>query len=207
MTIKVAHVNVARGYRGGERQTELLIRALQGSGVGQILVARRDAPLTSRLRDADVEVRMVSGGPLGVARAVKGSDLVHVHEGRSVYGAYLHSLLSGTPYVITRRVNNPIREHWLAHRVYRRASCVAAVAPQVADVVRAYDPAIRVEVVHSSSSGLRVDARRAASIRNSFPGKLVIGHIGALDNDQKGQIYIIQAARALEGPYPDLHFV
>src|SRR5882672_7006661 len=96
MTIKVAHVNVARGYSGGERQTELLIRALQGSGVGQILVARRDAPLTSRLRDADVEVRMVSGGPLGVARAVKGSDLVHVHEGRSVYGAYLHSLPSGT---------------------------------------------------------------------------------------------------------------
>jgi glycosyltransferase involved in cell wall biosynthesis len=142
-----------------------------------------------------------------VAGAVKDADLVHVHEGRSVYGAYLRSLLSGTPYVITRRVNNPIREHWFAHAAYRRASYVAAVAPQVADVVRAYDSSIRIEVVHSSSSGLPVDGARAALIREPFQRKLVIGHVGALDNDQKGQTYIIEAARNLAATCPDLHFM
>jgi glycosyltransferase involved in cell wall biosynthesis len=207
MTIKIAHVNVAKSYRGGERQTELLIRCLQDSGFEQILVARRGAPLTGRLGDTTIDVRAVSGGSLSVARATADADLVHVHEGRSVYGAYLRSLLSGTPYVITRRVNNPIRDHWIAHKVYRRASQVVAVAPQVADVLRAYDSKIRVDVVHSSSSGLAVDAAGSAAIRAAFPGKIIVGHVGALDNDQKGQEYIVATAGALASSHPDLHFV
>jgi glycosyltransferase involved in cell wall biosynthesis len=207
MSIKIAHVNVAKGYRGGERQTELLIRSLQDSGIEQVLVARRGAPLTARLADTPIDVRCVSGGSISVARATAGADLVHVHEGRSVYGAYLRSLLSGTPYVITRRVNNPIREHWFAHRVYRRAAHVAAVAPQVADVVRRFDGAVRIGVVHSSSSGLTVDTDRSAAIRASFPGKVIVGHVGALDNDQKGQEYIVAAAREMAASYPDLQFV
>jgi glycosyltransferase involved in cell wall biosynthesis len=207
MTITIAHVNVARGYRGGERQTELLIRALQGSGLAQVLVARRGGPLADRLADADVEVRRVHGGSLSVARAAAHVDLVHVHEGRSVYGAYLRSAMSGTPYVITRRVNNPIRQHWFAHRAYRRASYVAAVAPQVAEVVRSYDGGIRVAVVHSASSGLPVDERRAQEIRAAYPGKFLVGHVGALDNDQKGQEYIISVARIVEHSHPDLQFL
>ena len=206
MTLTIAHVNVARGYRGGERQTELLIRGLEGSGVEQVLVARRGAPLASRLKGV-VEVRPVSGGTFSVAHATRDADLVHVHEGRSVYGAYLRALMSQTPYVITRRVNNPIRQHWFARHAYRRAACVAAVAPQVAEVVSSYDAGIHVVVVHSSSSGLPVDDARARQIRASFPNKLDVGHVGALDNDQKGQVYIVAVARELEASCPDLQFV
>jgi glycosyltransferase involved in cell wall biosynthesis len=204
---RIAHVNVARGYRGGERQTELLIRALQGTALSQVLVARRGAPLTHRLADTAVELRRVGGGTVSVARATAGVDLIHVHEGRSVYGAYVRSFLSGTPYVVTRRVDNPIRPHWIAHRAYRRASYVAAVAPQVANVVRSYDAGIRVAVVHSASSGLRVDELSAKAIRDTYPGKFIVGHVGALDNDQKGQEYIIAVARMLEHSHPDLQFL
>ena len=115
MTITIAHVNVARGYRGGERQTELLIRELEGTGLRQVLVARRGAPLARRLNDVRIEIRRVQGNPLGVAFATGGADLLHVHEGRSVYAAYLRWLVSRTPYVVTRRVNNPIRSSWLGH--------------------------------------------------------------------------------------------
>src|SRR5262245_16713705 len=102
MTITIAHVNVARGYRGGERQTELLIRELEGTGLKQVLVARRGGPLARRLNDSRIEIRPVHGNPFGVALATRGADLLHVHEGRSVYAAYLHWLLWRTPYVITR---------------------------------------------------------------------------------------------------------
>ncbi len=207
MPAKIVHVNTARGYRGGERQTELLIRGLATRGVRQVLVARRGGPLAARVRKLGIEVREVGGNPVSVSRAVRDASLIHVHEGRSVYAAYLRSLLSGTPYVITRRVNNPIRDHWLAHRAYRRASCVAAVAPQVADVVRAYDPAISLTVVHSASSGLSVDAGASAAIRERFRGKFVAGHVGALDNGQKGQEYIIAVARELAETHPDVQFV
>ena len=153
------------------------------------------------------KVREVSSGVFSVARATRDASLVHVHEGRSVYAAFLRSLLSGTPYVITRRVDNPIREHWFAHRAYRRAACVAGVAPQVAEIVRAYDPSIQVTVVHSASSGLRVDAASSAAIRARFDGKFLAGHVGALDNSQKGQEFIIAVAREIERSHPDVHFV
>lgn len=207
MPAKIVHVNTARGFRGGERQTELLIRGLATCNVQQALVARRGGPLAARIRNLGIDVREVTGGLWSVTRATRDASLVHVHEGRSVYAAFLRSLLSGTPYVITRRVNNPIRNHWFAHKAYARAACVAAVAAQVAEIVRAFDSAIRVRVVHSGSSGLTVDARRTATIRAELAGKLIVGHIGALDNAQKGQEYIIAVARELERSHPDVHFM
>lgn len=207
MPITIAHVNVARGYRGGERQTELLIRGLEGAGLRQVLIARRGEVLAARARATAAEIRSVSGGLLSVARATADADLVHVHEGRSVYGAYLRGLLSHTPYIITRRVNNPIGDHVFAHRAYRRAACVAAVAPQVAEVVRGFDSEVRVEVVHSSSSGLAVDLASVAAIRAAYPGKFVVSHVGALDNVQKGQEYVIAVARRLAESHPDVQFL
>jgi glycosyltransferase involved in cell wall biosynthesis len=207
MTITIGHVNVARGYRGGERQTELLIRGLASRSLRQVLVARRGEPLAQRMRDVNIELRLIGGSPFGVARATRHVDLVHVHEGRSIYGAYLRWLLTRTPYVVTRRVNNPIREHWFAHAAYRHAACVAAVASQVAEVVRQYEPRARVQVIHSGSSGLAVDRQRSAAIRAAFGDRLVVGHVGALDNAQKGQEHIIRVARELQETASDVQFV
>ena len=207
MTISIAHVNLARGYRGGERQTELLIRELAHADVRQILVARRHEPLAERVKDVDIEVRTVSRSRLAVTKAIRGVDLVHVHEGRSVYSAYLRSLLSRTPYILTRRIDNPIGDHWFAHKAYRRAAVVVAVALQVAEVVAAYDPSIRLRVIYSAGSGLSVDDARSAAIREAYPGKLLVGHVGALDNKQKGQEVIIEVARELQETQPDIQFL
>jgi glycosyltransferase involved in cell wall biosynthesis len=206
MKSRICHINVARGYRGGERQTELLIRELAQRDVPQVLVCRRGEPLAERLGDVPVELRCVSGNPIGVFAATGGIDLMHVHEGRSVYAAYLRARWSGTPYIVTRRVNNRIREHGWAHRAYRRAAWVAAVAPQVADIVRRYDAQIKVTVVHSGSSGLKVDPETVTRIKAPFKGKFVVGHVGALDNAQKGQEFIIAVAREVAQSEPDLHF-
>jgi glycosyltransferase involved in cell wall biosynthesis len=207
MTSKIVHVNVARGYRGGERQTELLIAGLASRNVSQALVARSGGPLARRVAGLGVEVLHVGGGLWSVAAATRGAALVHVHEGRSVYAAYLRWLLSRTPYVITRRVDNPIGEHWAAHQAYAHAACVAAVAPQVAEIVKAYDPSINVRVIHSASSGLSVDAPAVERIRSEFTGRLLVGHVGALDNSQKGQEYIIAVAREIESSCPDVVFM
>ena len=203
----IAHVNVARNYRGGERQTELLMRELHARGVRQRLVTRRGSLLADRLVDVGIEVREVSGHLPGVAGATRGVDLIHVHEGRSVYAAYLRHLLSGTPFVATRRVNNPIRDHRFSHLAYRAAARVVAVAPQVADVVRDFDPRVKLSVILSSSSGLKADADEARAIRKRAGDGFIVGHVGALDNDQKAQDTIIAAARLLERDYPDVHFL
>src|SRR5262249_10838107 len=86
-------------------------------------------------------------------------------------------------------------------------AAVAAVAPQIAQIVRAYDPAIAVRVIHSGSTGFVVDAASVAAIRAQFAGKLVVGHVGALDNAQKNQAMIIDVARELERSHSHLAFV
>jgi glycosyltransferase involved in cell wall biosynthesis len=207
MTFRVAHVNVARGYRGGERQTELLIRALAEHDVAQILVARQEHALIARFADVSLDVRGVSGHLPATMLATRGADIVHVHEGRSVYAAYLRHVLSGTPYVVTRRVDNPIRDHALAHRAYVQAARVVAVAPQVADIVTAFDPRARVDVIHSSASGLSVDPTTARAIRARHDNKLLVGHVGALDVRQKAQDDIIAVARQLCNSHPEIQFV
>jgi glycosyltransferase involved in cell wall biosynthesis len=206
--IRIAHINVARDYRGGERQTELLIRELAKHEIDQVVVARRNEPLALRLKDLNIEMRLTSkGDPLTVFAATRGVDLVHAHEGRSVYAAYMRSVISRTPYILMRHVNNPIGDHWFAHRAYRRAAWVCAVAPAIADVVQHFDPAVNTTVIYASSSNLPVDAAASAAIRRRFDGKFLVGHIAALDNSQKGQEYIFEVARELKHTHPDIHFL
>jgi glycosyltransferase involved in cell wall biosynthesis len=205
--MRIAHVNVAKNYRGGERQTELLMRELDARGIRQRLVGRRGSLLAKRIGEGGIEVREVAGHLPGVVRATRGVDLIHVHEGRSVYAAWVRHLISGTPYVATRRVNNPIGDHRMAHRAYRAAARVVAVAPQVADVVRDFDPDVKLSVILSSSSGLVADEEEARAIRRRAGEGFIVGHVGALDNDQKAQDTIIAAARLLETADPDIRFV
>jgi glycosyltransferase involved in cell wall biosynthesis len=205
--MRIAHINVAKNYRGGERQTELLMRELHERGVDQCLIARQNSPLSSRVAAAGIEVRGVRGHLPGVVQAIREVDLVHVHEGRSIYAAWLRKQLSGTPYIATRRVNNPIGDHWMAHRAYRGAACIAAVAPQVADVVREFDSEVRTAVIMSSSSGLTADPATVRAIRDRVGDRFIVGHVGALDNAQKAQDTIIATARLLSEVHPDLHFI
>ena len=71
--MRIVHVNLARGYRGGERQTELLIRALAGMGVPQALWGRTGEPLLERLRDVPRLDRLALNPPyLGALPASRG---------------------------------------------------------------------------------------------------------------------------------------
>lgn len=205
-TMRIAHINLAKGYRGGERQAELLIRSLIKLHQEQVLIARKDCPLADRLADTGIEIRHCAG-LVSAFRATRRVDVVHSHEGRGVYAAWLRNEISGTPYIITRRVNNPLGDSWLTRRAYTRASSVASVAADVARIVEEFDGRVKSCVIHSSSSGLPVDPETVKSIRDGFQGKWIIGNVGALDNAQKGQEYIIEVARRLQGAHPEFQFL
>ncbi len=204
--MRIAHINLAKGYRGGERQAELLIRSLARLDQSQVLIARANRPLAERLGDAGIEIRTCDG-LWSAFRATRDVDVVHSHEGRGVYAAWLRNEVSGTPYIITRRVNNPLGSSWLTRRAYTRAAAVASVAADVARIVEAFDSRVNSCVIHSSSSGLAVDPATAKAIRDRFPGKWIIGNVGALDNAQKGQEYIIEVARRLQSSHPGFQFL
>lgn len=195
----VAHINLARGYRGGERQTELLIRELAELGLRQSLIGRRDQPLLDRVADVRGLQRIAVGGlRLAPSLSTVGAvDVLHAHEAKAAHLAARLSLLSGRPYVITRRVTNPLKSSPVTRWVHRRAARVVAISHAVETVLREYDPRLCPMTVPSSASGLSVDPGRGEEIRRALGGDFVIGHIGAMVDRHKGQSVLIEAFKRL----------
>ncbi len=201
----VCHINLARGFRGGERQTELLIRELSARGVAQRLVARTGESLISRLAGVPGLERIASRGTLSAVSGIGRPDLIHIHEGRSLRSGWLNSLFTRTPYLITRRVLSVPRRHGVNRRMYGRAAAVVALSDAVGQALRELDPMIEYRVIPSATSDLRPSPDPGLS--ECWGGGFVVGHIGALDDADKGQRQIIEVARRLRDFRPELRFV
>lgn len=204
----VSHINLARGFRGGERQTELLVRGLADRGWEQVVVARRGEPLALRLGDvAGLDVRGVSSNPVSAARAARDTALIHVHEGRAGQAALVASLFSGIPYLITRRIPNLPSDRLLTRAIYRRARHIVCISKAVEAVMDVYVPETPKSRIYSALGYLPSDSQQADAIRARFPGRLLAGNVGALADAHKGQKVLIEAARMLLETRPEVTFL
>lgn len=203
----LTHLNLARGFRGGERQTELLIRGLAALGWTQQLVARRGEPLASRCRDVP-RLRIAGvGGVAGAFLALRGAGVVHCHEGRGVQAAWFSRVTGGAPYLITRRVQRPPRATGLNPRIYSAAAGIVAISEAIRAALARLDARLPVTVIPSACSGLAVKLGNMERLRASFGGDFIVGHIGALDDSTKGQLQIIALARSWQATHPQVRFV
>lgn len=204
----VCHVNLSRGFRGGERQTELLVRGLAERGWRQQVVARRGEALAARLDGLPgVALFAVAGHALAAARATRGAAIVHAHEGRAIQAAWLRHRLSGTPFLVTRRIHAPPSARRLTRRMYREAACIVSISTAVKSVMDAYAPGTAGRIIPSALAHLPRDPARIAALRQRWAGRLVAGNVAALVERDKGQRMIIGAARRLADVHPELLFV
>ncbi|MHB0774984.1 glycosyltransferase family 4 protein [Halomonas sp. WWR20] len=203
--LHIRHVNLARGFRGGERQTALLIRALAEQGIHQSLVCRQDSPLRDEIADLPVTLIAANSQLAGHGRGMR-ADVVHAHEAKAVHWAYLQHRLRGIPYVLTRRVPQPIKDKPFNRRTYRAAACAVGISSVIERHLteRGWCPVARIP---SALAHLPSDPARVAALRQRFAGRRVVGHIGALVDRHKGQRLLIEAARRLRSSHPDLLFV
>jgi len=202
--IRVVHVNLSRGFGGGERQTELLVRhlAMQG-GIRQTLVCRGDSPLRARLHDVPVVTANHAWQGHG---CVQHAALVHAHEARAVHWAWLHRALWGAPYLLTRRMDKPLRTHVCNRVLYRRASCVAALSSAIAARVRALRTD-SIVCIPDAYAHLPHDPQKTARLRAAYPPGFFVGHVASLVDRVKGQRVLLQAARLLRAQTPDMQFL
>ncbi len=204
----ICHLNLAQYFRGGERQTELLIRELAARGYSQRLVIRRGSCLRRRCADVpDLDVREVASNPVAAGLAVRGCRIAHAHDGRTVYSGLVASLFFGIPYVITRRVVAPQSNKFLRRWAYRRAGRLVAISNAVVSSIRRRFAAAEVTVIPDARSGFKPDLANVQALRDAYSAGTIIGHIGALDHSHKGQSTIIDVARAVADIEPDWHFV
>lgn len=204
--LHIAHVNLAKGFRGGERQTELLIRHLAPqASLSQTLVCRADSPLRERLRD--VPVRFVTAAQAWQGHGgITGADVVHAHEARAVHWAWLHRALKGVPYLLTRRVTTPVRDNAFNRLIYRRAAVVVALSAAIADTVRPLASG-SVARIPSAMAHLPHDDGNVAQLRAELGDGFFVGHVGALVDRHKGQRVLLQAVRLVAEQAPDMRFL
>ena len=194
---RVGHVNLARGFRGGERQTEVLIRELASRGVPQTLVVRSDGELGERFRSVtDLTVHAIGWPFLHATAAVKGCDVLHAHDGRAPGYTSIAARRFSVPYVVTRRIQRPPGRgsRW----AYQTATKLVGLSEGVAEGVRRSTGRTDVGIVPSSASSLPVDPVSVAQIKERFRGRFLVVCPAQLVPGQKGQEHLIAAARFLE---------
>lgn len=204
--MQILHVNLARGFRGGERQTLLLIRELSRLGHRQGLVCRKDSPMRTHLADVEGVYFIQASNQLGGHFSGFNADIVHAHEARAVHWAFLHHLLKRIPYVITRRVDVPVKNRLLNRFSYSRAVERVAISGKIRTLLQQRGWG-RVVLIPSASARLQRNPDVTAAFRAQFEGRFLVGHAGALVDKHKGQGVLIEAARLLNGRYPDIHVV
>ncbi|MGI9258175.1 MAG: glycosyltransferase family 4 protein [Gammaproteobacteria bacterium] len=205
--MRICHVNLSKELRGGELQTVSLVQTLRHRA-HQRVVVRRDSPLHHRLTDLDLEsvdVVPVPNSPIAALRATSGSDLLHIHEGRSVPIGAARSLL-GTPFIVTRRVLKAPTSRPSTRWCYRRAEHVVSVSQAVSTVMSGYSPSAPVSTIYDCVATVQ-QTQANASVGDDFSGRFVIGNVAELDDDTKGQRTIIEVARRLEVEVPNALFL
>jgi glycosyltransferase involved in cell wall biosynthesis len=206
--MKICHINLAKGYRGGERQTEMLIKALSDLGITQKLVVRHDSPLIKKLEQTPgVELKATRKPYIRDVTVSRGFDLLHAHEAKAGQFSYLSHLLTRTPYLITRRILNIPKNNFFTQAVYNNALTTVALSQAIKANLHQLNPRLPTLIIPSMASHLPRTEATIAALKKRYAGKFLIGHIGALVHPLKGQLALIQAARNLQPLYPDMHFL
>jgi len=121
----------------------------------------------------------------------KGYDLIHVHEGRAIYWALIQSLLFKVPYVVTRRIDNPLKNKWLSKKAYEKAGALVGLSNEIVLQIKKKHPTKLIYKIPSSPVSYDHQLAEVATIRQKFENKFIViqasnllkhkGHITTLD--------------------------
>lgn len=202
----IIHVNLAKGFRGGERQTALLIQSLENQVAAQTLVCRRDSPLRDKLKGvANLKLVDANNQLVGHMQAGKAS-VVHAHEAKAVHWAWLHKRIYQTPYVVTRRVDTMIKNKLANRLFYGDADCCVAISTIIQQQLKQWTQHA-IPIIPSAMSNFISDNQVTREFRSRYAERFIVGHIGALVDRHKGQRVILDAASQLQKSHPNLLFV
>lgn len=203
----IAHTNLAKGFRGGERQTALLIEYLNKLDIEhQYLVCRKDSVLRKHLAHISnltfVDANHQLQGHFGIPKA----DIVHAHDAKAVHWAWIQKKLHFKPYILTRRIDNPVKNKRFNQITYTSASRRVVISNIIEQNLKARNWG-EVCKIPDSFACLPSDSKHTAQLELPFTGKFLVGHLGALSDHQKGQRVLISVAQRLEKSYPDIQFL
>jgi glycosyltransferase involved in cell wall biosynthesis len=204
----ITHINFAKGFRGGERQTLLLIQELSLRGYKQKLITRETSLIADRANKIkDLEIIRTKKPYFLYLRKTQNSEVLHAHESKAAQYAFMANLFFNIPYIITRRVDNPIRNNLFNKRKYQNSFYTVALSNAIKYEIKKVSPKSNTEIIPSCSTPFKINQEQVRKIRDPFKEKFLIANIGELDNKHKGQIYLLEAMRELSKKYPEMHLL
>ncbi len=204
----IAHANFAKGFRGGERQTQLLIEQLSSLGYNQRLIVRKGSELTPRCKDIkNLEIIEISKPYIFHCFKLKGVTLLHAHETKALQFAYLSNIFLNIPYIVTRRVDNPLKTNSLNTKMYAAAKVAVALSKIIEKEILRVSPKAATAIIPSAFSDAKVNEAESQKIKERFKESFLVGHVGALDDKHKGQSFLIEAAKRVQTSHPKIHFI
>jgi len=197
---QILHINLARGWRGGEQQTWLLMEALADRGYVQGLCARPGTPIAEAAKSLPNVCIVTPSQCIFFPHGIGRWQVAHAHEGRGVYLAWWLKWLRGMPYVVTRRMQQPPHDRIFTRRAYQDADRLIGISAAACESMQSIAPNQKIERIPSAHSGQPVASAASAAIRRALaPGRAstLIGHAGALRDSHKGQRILIDAGKKL----------
>lgn len=203
----IMHVNLAKGFRGGERQTELLIRHLSQQGFSrQYLVCRANSPLREHLSDVTGILFITANHQLQGHRQAPDVDMIHAHEAKAVHWAFIEHLVTGKPYILTRRVPQLVKANIFNRICYRSASTAVGISTPIRKHLEQRDWC-PVAQIPSALAHLPTHSDTVQALKKEYAGQFVIGHAGALVDKHKGQRVLMAAARIVNQHQSGITFI
>lgn len=203
----ICHVNLASGFSGGERQTLQLIKQQLKLGYQLTVVANPESPFADEIKKLPCKLVLASHFLMQHKKPITAEcHLIHVHEGRAIYWAWLQSLLFAIPYMVTRRIDNPLKDKWLSRKAYENASFLVGLSNAITDAIKTRHPNAKIYKIPSSPVVYPVNKQLLSEIKNQFSNKFMVIQAANLLK-HKGHLTTIEAARSLQLTHPNIHFV
>lgn len=204
--MNILHISSAKSWRGGERQVHFLLK-------GQVSIENTVSlmcPTRSPLKGKSINIikefipfkRGAAGYPMNLMALLKvcreeNIDIIHGHDSHAhslIWMAYKMSALR-TPSVVTRRLNNPIKDKSRSkynHPSVKKIICISEavqqkMAPQINDQNR-------LEIIHSG-----IDLSDKSSSKQIAADQLfTIGYVAAFTDEKDHQLFVEVAMKLLE---------
>ncbi|MFA5665118.1 glycosyltransferase family 4 protein [Castellaniella sp.] len=205
--MRILHLNLEKGWRGGERQTLLTLQGLQARGHTVQLAARAASPLAGRAQAAGVAVLACSGvGALLrlLLRQRQAFDIVHAQTAQTMSLLALLRPVLRAQTVFTRRTAFQVTGTQRRHRwKWSRVDALVAISQAAAQAPRAL--ALPVSIIPSAVEPLPVDPVRVQVLRGRFglDGRQVLVTAAAL-SPEKDPCTLIEAVGLLRRTHPQL---
>ncbi len=212
--MKILHFSSAKTWRGGEQQIAYLYDELHKQQIQQWIFCAQGGALARYCQQEAIPhftyQKRFSTNPLVAYQFKKLSkqlkiDLAHLHDSHSHTFGYISAILGNSiPFVLSRRVDFPVKDNWLSYQKYNHPSIqkILSVSNYVQRILApAIQDQLKLQVVHSGIDTTRFSYNKKGMLRWEYkiPSNVrIIANIAAIAEHKDYFTFVDTAAILLK---------